>query len=112
MDKGIPFATTVHDEIRACHAEVEIRDFNLWYATKQALYGITMSVPHGAVTALIGPSGCGKSTLIRSVNRMNDLILTVRYGGDMLLSGDSIYSKDTDVIELRKRIGMVLLGWA
>ncbi|MCK6460386.1 MAG: phosphate ABC transporter ATP-binding protein PstB, partial [Planctomycetes bacterium] len=77
------------------------------YGAKQALFGITMSIPNGAVTALIGPSGCGKSTLLRGVNRMNDLILSVRYGGDMRLSGDSIYSKDTDVIELRKRIGMV-----
>ena len=66
-----------------------------------------MGVPHGEVTALIGPSGCGKSTLLRSVNRMNDLIASVRIEGDMRLSGDSIYAPGVDVIELRKRMGMV-----
>jgi len=66
-----------------------------------------MRIPRGVVTALIGPSGCGKSTLISSVNRMNDLIAAVRYEGDMRLLGDSIYEGGTDVIELRKRIGMV-----
>jgi phosphate transport system ATP-binding protein len=107
VEQGLPFGTMVHDELKSCQAEVEIERFDLWYGAKQALFGINMSVPNGAVTALIGPSGCGKSTLLRGVNRMNDLILSVRYGGEMRLSGDSIYSKDTDVIELRKRIGMV-----
>jgi phosphate transport system ATP-binding protein len=107
VEAGKPFTTTVHDELKGCEAEVEIRGFHLWYAAKQALYGINMAVPRGAVTALIGPSGCGKSTLLRSVNRMNDLIGTVRYEGEMLIGGDSIYGPSTDVIELRKRIGMV-----
>jgi len=66
-----------------------------------------MRVPDGKVTALIGPSGCGKSTLLRSVNRLNDLIDIVRIEGDMRLHGDSIYSTGVDVIELRKRMGMV-----
>jgi phosphate transport system ATP-binding protein len=66
-----------------------------------------MAIPKGKVTALIGPSGCGKSTLLRSVNRLNDLIATVRIGGDMRLNGDSIYGRSVDVIELRKRMGMV-----
>ena len=66
-----------------------------------------MNVPKGKITALIGPSGCGKSTLLRSVNRLNDLIDGVRINGNMFLSGDSIFSKATDVIELRKRMGMV-----
>ena len=57
---------------------LEIEDFNLWYGAKQALFDIAMAVPRGKVTALIGPSGCGKSTLLRCVNRMNDLIDTVR----------------------------------
>ncbi len=64
-------------------------------------------MPRGKVTALIGPSGCGKSTLLRSVNRLNDLIDSVRIEGDMLLNGDSIYGRKVDVIELRKRMGMV-----
>jgi phosphate transport system ATP-binding protein len=66
-----------------------------------------MIVPRGKVTALIGPSGCGKSTLLRSVNRINDLIDVVRIQGDMRLNGDSIYGPGVDVIELRKRMGMV-----
>jgi phosphate transport system ATP-binding protein len=66
-----------------------------------------LDVPAGKVTALIGPSGCGKSTLLRSVNRLNDLIDSVRIEGEMLLSGDSIYAPGVDVIELRKRMGMV-----
>ena len=61
----------------------------------------------GKVTALIGPSGCGKSTLLRCVNRLNDLIDSVRIEGDMRLNGDSIYGRGVDVIELRKRMGMV-----
>ncbi len=107
VERGEPFATTVHDEAKGCESVVDIERFNLWYGTKAALFGIDMKIPKGVVTALIGPSGCGKSTLIRSVNRMNDLIASVRYEGDMKLAGDSIYSAGTDVIELRKRIGMV-----
>ncbi len=86
---------------------LEISNFNLWYGKKQALLDISMSVPRGKVTAMIGPSGCGKSTLLRCVNRMNDLIDTVRIKGDMLLNGDTIYAPTVDVIELRKRMGMV-----
>jgi phosphate transport system ATP-binding protein len=107
VQRGEGFPTSVHEELAACDSEVEIRRFQLWYGAKQALFTIDMTVPRGAVTALIGPSGCGKSTLLRSVNRMNDLIGSVRTEGDMRLSGDSIYNRDTDVIELRKRIGMV-----
>ena len=66
-----------------------------------------MDVPRGKITALIGPSGCGKSTLIRSINRLNDLVDGVRVEGDMLLDGESIYARSVDVIELRKRTGMV-----
>ena len=66
-----------------------------------------MNIPAAQVTSLIGPSGCGKSTLLRCVNRMNDLIDTVRIVGDMKLNGDSIYGRSVDVIELRKRMGMV-----
>ncbi|MDD4736904.1 MAG: phosphate ABC transporter ATP-binding protein PstB, partial [Kiritimatiellae bacterium] len=68
---------------------------------------IRMKIPRGQVTALIGPSGCGKSTLLRSVNRINDLLSIVRIEGDMILNGDSVYSPGVDVIELRKRMGMV-----
>jgi phosphate transport system ATP-binding protein len=86
---------------------LEVKDFNLWYGSSQALFDVTLKFPRGKVTALIGPSGCGKSTLIRCINRLNDLIDTVRIRGDMLLNGESIYRADVDVIELRKRTGMV-----
>jgi phosphate transport system ATP-binding protein len=103
---GQRFATVVH-AAPAMEAVLEIADFRLWYGTTQALHDVSMVVPRGGVTALIGPSGCGKSTLLRCVNRMNDLIDSVRVAGDMRLAGASIYGAGVDVIELRKRIGMV-----
>jgi len=107
VKRGVAYDTCVHDEVGREDAVVEIRDFDLWYGEKQALFGCGMIVPRGKVTALIGPSGCGKSTLLRCVNRMNDLIGTVTTKGSMGLNGDPIYDAGTDVIELRKRIGMV-----
>jgi phosphate transport system ATP-binding protein len=97
----------IHDAIGREEHVLEIDRFDLWYGAKQALFDITMNAPRGKVTALIGPSGCGKSTLLRSVNRINDLIDSVRIAGDMRLNGDSIYNVAVDVIELRKRMGMV-----
>jgi hypothetical protein len=89
--RGESFATEVHDAVLEERAVLEIEDFNLWYGVKQALFDNSMPIPHGLVTALIGPSGCGKSTLLRSVNRMNDLIDTVRIEGGIRLDGDPIY---------------------
>lgn len=105
--RGEPVQTTVHDAVRAERFVLEIENFNLWYGAKQALFEIAMGAPSGKCTALIGPSGCGKTTLLRCVNRMNDLIDSVRIKGDMRLNGDSIYDRSVDVIELRKRMGMV-----
>ena len=99
--------TAVHPSTLELQSVLEVDRFNLWYGEVQALFDVSMNVPFGKVTALIGPSGCGKSTLLRSVNRLNDLVDTVRIEGDMRLSGDSIYAPGTDVIELRKRMGMV-----
>ena len=107
IEKGKTPPTATHDSVLAEDPVLEIKDFNLWYAAAQALYKNEIDVPRGKVTALIGPSGCGKSTLLRSVNRLNDLIDIVRIEGDMVLNGDSIYGRDVDVIELRKRMGMV-----
>ncbi|MEN8007331.1 MAG: phosphate ABC transporter ATP-binding protein PstB [Candidatus Krumholzibacteriota bacterium] len=98
---------TVHTELAEEEAVLDIEGFNLWYADKQAIFDVNMVIPKGKVTALIGPSGCGKSTLLRSVNRMNDLIETVSITGDMKLGPDSVYRKNVDVIELRRRMGMV-----
>ncbi|MEM7355387.1 MAG: phosphate ABC transporter ATP-binding protein PstB [Acidobacteriota bacterium] len=107
IEQGRTLPSEIHESVRAEEAVLEIENFNLWYASAQALYDISMQVPRGKVTALIGPSGCGKSTLLRSVNRLNDLIDIVRIDGEMILNGDSIYGRDVDVIELRKRMGMV-----
>ena len=104
---GAQVEADIHAEVLAEEPVLEIKNFDLWYGEKQALFDVTMPVPRGKVTALIGPSGCGKSTLLRSVNRLNDLIDSVRIEGDMLLGGDSIYGKSVDVIELRRRMGMV-----
>ena len=104
---GAEVQSDIHDEVLAEESVLEIDRFNLWYGAKQALHDISMTIPRGKVTALIGPSGCGKSTLLRSVNRLNDLIDSVRIEGDMLLNGDSIYGPAVDVIELRRRMGMV-----
>jgi len=104
---GASFETATHDAIRSETPVLEVDTFRLWYGEKQALFDNTMTIAEGKVTALIGPSGCGKSTLLRSVNRMNDLVDTVRIEGDMRLFGDSIYGSRVDVIELRKRMGMV-----
>jgi phosphate transport system ATP-binding protein len=105
--RGEPIEAVVHKAVFAEEPILEVQGFSLWYGAKQALFNVTMPVPKGKVTAIIGPSGCGKSTLLRCVNRMNDLIDGVRTDGDMRVSGDSIYGKDVDVIELRKRMGMV-----
>ena len=105
--RGERFESVVSEGFDPEDVLLRIRDFDLWYGQSQALHGVSMSCPRGKVTALIGPSGCGKSTLLRSVNRMNDLIDTVRIDGDMLLSDESIYAPGVDVIDLRKRIGMV-----
>ncbi|MFQ5472382.1 MAG: phosphate ABC transporter ATP-binding protein PstB [Dehalococcoidia bacterium] len=84
-----------------------LEDVGFWYGQKQALEGITMKIPVKRVTALIGPSGCGKSTLLRCLNRMNDLISGVRLTGSVAYHGQSIYSRDIDPVEVRRRIGMV-----
>ncbi|MFT3685439.1 MAG: phosphate ABC transporter ATP-binding protein PstB [Phycisphaerales bacterium] len=84
-----------------------VEQFCLFYGQSQALYSISMPIAENKVTALIGPSGCGKSTLLRSINRLNDLIDSVNVTGDMKLSGRSVYAPNVDVIDIRKRIGMV-----
>ena len=104
---GGRFDPEIHPCLLDAAPVLEIQEFCLWYGQKQALFDISMPVSKGKVTALIGPSGCGKTTLLRCVNRMNDLIDSVRITGDMLLNGDSIFQPGVDVIELRKRMGMV-----
>jgi phosphate transport system ATP-binding protein len=86
---------------------IEIRNVNLFYSEKQALHDISMDIGERRVTAFIGPSGCGKSTLLRCLNRMNDLIDNVRITGTFNVHGQDLYAPQTDVIEVRRRIGMV-----
>lgn len=87
--------------------KIETRAMSFFYGTKQALHDINLQIQDKAVTALIGPSGCGKSTYLRSLNRMNDIIEGTRVSGDVLLDGEDIYSRDVDVVSLRKKVGMV-----
>jgi len=80
---------------------------SLWYGSKQALSDVTIEIRNYEITALIGPSGCGKSTFLRAFNRMNDLIANVRTTGQVLLDGQDVYGRKVDVVELRRRVGMV-----
>ena len=84
-----------------------IQNVNFYYGSKRALTNISMDVLPNKVTALIGPSGCGKSTFLRCLNRMNDTIANTRVEGEILLDGKNIYAPDVDVVDLRKRVGMV-----
>ena len=86
---------------------IDIESLNLFYGETQALFDIDLEIPECRVTALIGPSGCGKSTFLRSLNRLNDLIESVRVDGQVKLGGEDIYGPDCDVIDLRRRVGMV-----
>lgn len=85
----------------------EIKNFSIFYGDFMAVKNVMLTIESNKITAIIGPSGCGKSTLLRSLNRMNDLIISSRVAGELLFHGADIYHKDTDVIELRRRVGMV-----
>lgn len=86
---------------------IKTENLNLWYGDKQALFDININIKRNKITALIGPSGCGKSTLIRCFNRMNDIIDGCRIKGKVIFNGVNIYQEDIDVVEIRKKIGMV-----
>ena len=84
---------------------IRVRELNLWYGQTQALKNISMDIPAKSITALIGPSGCGKSTFLKTLNRMNDLIPTVRITGEVRYRGEDIFQ--TEVNNLRRQVGMV-----
>jgi len=86
---------------------MESRRLNFSYGPKQALWDISLKIPEKTVTAFIGPSGCGKSTYLRCLNRMNDIIPDTRVEGEVLLDGRDIYATGMDVVDLRRRVGMV-----
>jgi phosphate transport system ATP-binding protein len=90
---------------------VSAERFSFWYGEKQALHDITLNVSPRGVTALIGPSGCGKSTFLRSINRMNALLPGVRHAGSIRLDDTDVYSRDMDLVSLRRRVGMVFQRW-
>ncbi len=87
--------------------EIEIRQFSFYYGQFKALGDISMGIPANHITAIIGPSGCGKSTLLRSFNRMNDLVPNIHTEGQILLNGENILGPGVDVVDVRRRVGMV-----
>ena len=87
--------------------KIETRQLDFYYGKLQALKNVTLNITEHQITALIGPSGCGKSTFLRTLNRMNDIIPTGRLEGEVVLDGQDIYEPGTDVVAVRKRVGMV-----
>ena len=94
-------------ESKAAPAKMQVRDLNFYYGTFHALTDINIEFPENRVTALIGPSGCGKSTLLRTLNRMGDLVGHTHAEGQVILDGENIYAPSVDVVDLRRRVGMV-----
>jgi phosphate transport system ATP-binding protein len=86
---------------------IKAKDLNLFYSDFQALYSVSLEIPKNQITALIGPSGCGKSTFLRCLNRMNDLYEGVSITGNIFVDNENILLKSTDLIKLRKKVGMV-----
>jgi phosphate transport system ATP-binding protein len=86
---------------------LEAEGLSLWYGSHQALHGVTLPIQQNRITAIIGPSGCGKSTLLRCFNRMNDLYPPIRYGGSIRFHGSDVLGPGLDLVELRRRVGMV-----
>jgi len=89
------------------HVRIEVQDFNFYYGTNHCLKNISFDILDKQVTSIIGPSGCGKTTFLRCLNRMNDLIVGTRAEGTILIDGEDLYDKDLDVVDLRKKVGMV-----
>ena len=90
---------------------IRIEDVDFYYGDKRALKSINLEISEKKATAFIGPSGCGKTTLLRCLNRMNDLILNTRVTGNIKLDGKNIYDPSTDIIQLRRRVGMIFQKW-
>jgi phosphate transport system ATP-binding protein len=93
--------------VKGVQPKFEVRKLSFWYGPTQALFDVSLAIPERSVTALIGPSGCGKSTFLRCLNRMNDLIEGTRHAGTVLLDGGEIYGPGVNLVDLRRRVGMV-----
>ena len=105
-----PLTVTVRPQAPAgadTQVSIDVQGLNFFYGAKRALENINIAIPAKLVTAFIGPSGCGKSTFLRTLNRMNDIIAGTRVEGKVLIDGDDIYRPGTDVVALRRRVGMV-----
>jgi phosphate transport system ATP-binding protein len=94
-------------DVSRAAVKLDVRNLSFWYGGAQALFDVTLAIPDRSVTAFIGPSGCGKSTFLRVLNRMNDLIERTRMTGTALLEGQDIYRRDVNLVDLRRRVGMV-----
>lgn len=103
---NVPKVTPL-SEVGLAPTMIDIRDFSAWYGEFQAIHNISLEIPQRKVTAFIGPSGCGKSTLLRWINRMNDVIPIARAAGTLCLPDLDILARSTDVVALRRRIGIV-----
>lgn len=107
-DKEVERMSEEKNQLEKNQGLIEIKDFDFYYGVKQALFDINLNMEEKEVTAFIGPSGCGKSTLLRCLNRMNDLVDIARINrGSIHIHGIDIYGDEVDIIELRKRVGMV-----
>lgn len=96
-----------NDVVERPNTKIVVRDFKFYYSSVLALKNINMEINANTVVGIIGPSGCGKSTYLRSFNRMNDIISNVRYEGEILIDGQNIFDNELDVVELRRKVGMV-----
>jgi phosphate transport system ATP-binding protein len=94
-------------DLRGVRAKFDVRRLSFWYGATQALFDVTLMIPERSVVALIGPSGCGKSTFLRVLNRMNELIDGTRHVGEVKLDGQDIYERQVNLVDLRRRVGMV-----
>ncbi|HEX8283325.1 MAG TPA: phosphate ABC transporter ATP-binding protein PstB [Pyrinomonadaceae bacterium] len=100
-------AAMTHTQTAEAPSKISVRGLDFFYGRTQALYGISLEVPERVVMAFIGPSGCGKSTFLRTLNRMNDTIPGTRAAGGVLIDGRDVYAPGVDVVELRRKVGMV-----
>src|SRR6185436_9999844 len=98
---------TTASKIKDAPVKISARNLNFFYGKSQALFDVNIEIPQQMVTAFIGPSGCGKSTFLRTLNRMNDIIPGTRVDGKVLIDSTDIYAPETDVVELRRKVGMV-----
>ena len=101
-DSGPPDSPPPGDE-----AKIAVNNLDFYYGKTQALHNVSLRIPERVVMAFIGPSGCGKSTFLRTLNRMNDVIAGTRVAGEVLMDGIDVYQSGTDVVQLRRKVGMV-----